>query len=194
MGVDGGRSVAAVAVGGRGGSIVGRGGGGSVVGGGGIVGGGSDHRGHGGGVRRRNHGEGTSVLKMTVPGHMGLETVVIGGVVDDALGAVSLDQAVAALDHVSVARLLLGLVVTGVAIGDSVLEGVVGGRLETKSNVKMVTRAKVRGQSTHVVIVRGLRGGEVAGLGSHQARGQDTQGGHLEILNFFIRIIIKYLM
>ena len=127
MGVDGGRSVAAVAVGGRGGSIVGRGGGGSVVGGGGVVNRG--HRRNGGGVRRRNHGEGTSVLKMTVPGHMGLETVVIGGVVDDALGAVSLDQAVAALDHVSVARLLLGFVVSGVAIGDSILELVVSGHL-----------------------------------------------------------------
>ena len=85
-----------------GGGIVGKGGGGSVVSGGGVVNRG--HRGNGGGVRRRNHGEGTSVLQMTVPGHMGLETVVrIGGVVDDALGSISLDQAVAALDHVSVA-------------------------------------------------------------------------------------------
>ena len=107
--------------------VVHSGGRGSGVSGGGVVNRG--HRGNGGGVRRRNHGDAARVLQMTIPRHISLESLLIGGVVDDALGAVSLDQAVAALDHVSVARLLLGFVVTGVAIGDSILELVVSGRL-----------------------------------------------------------------
>lgn len=49
-----------------------------------------------------------------------LPVVVVSGVLDSSDGAVGLVEGVGALHHVSVADLLLGLLVTGVCVGDRV--------------------------------------------------------------------------
>ena len=60
-------------------------------------------------------------------GHDGVESiVVISGVVDGAGGAIGLQQTVVSLDDITVAGLGLALLVTGVRVGNSVLERVVG--------------------------------------------------------------------
>lgn len=66
--------------------------------------------------------------------HDGVEAVVfVRLVLDDAGGAVGLLQAVAALDLVAVALLVVLLFVAGVRVVDGVVERVLGVRLNTNS-------------------------------------------------------------
>ena len=57
-----------------------------------------------------------------------------------AQGAIRLDQAVLALDHVSVSALIVGLAVAGVGVFDPVREGVVWLRLEQGGGVRHIRR------------------------------------------------------
>jgi hypothetical protein len=114
----------------------------------GVVSGGSDHGGgvvsDGGGVMSDGSsvhglgGNGGGVDGVSGLGDDGVESVVgIGGVVDGAGGAVSLDQGVVSLDDISVAGLGLALLVAGVGISNAILERVVGDGLYKKPSVKI---------------------------------------------------------
>ena len=114
-------------------SIVGHGGG-SVVRSIGHSGGSSmmSHS-HGGSVSDSNGSDsnlsddGSRVHGVSRLGHHSVEAVVgISGVVDGAGGAIGLDQAVLSLDEISVTDLALALVVSGVGVVDSIVEGVLG--------------------------------------------------------------------
>jgi len=63
--------------------------------------------------------------------------VVVGGVRDFACGTVWFDQAVFTLDNVTVSLFPLVLDVTGVVVLHSVIEGVLGWRLQHRSIVMM---------------------------------------------------------
>lgn len=54
---------------------------------------------------------------------------IIGSVVDGTDGAVSFDKRVLSLDNISIANLMLGLDITGVTVGYSVVERVLGMRV-----------------------------------------------------------------
>lgn len=91
-----------------------------------------------------------------------LEAVlVVSGVVHGANGAVSLDQRVRALDHISVALLVLGLDVAGVVVVHSILELVLGVRVVVHVLILLLVLVGVLVMILLLVAQRGIALGQV---------------------------------
>lgn len=107
-----------------------------------------------------------------------LETVLgIGGVLDNALGAIGLVQRVHSLDVVSVAVLPGLLVVAGVRVLDSVLELVRDRRVLLLVVVVVVVASSV--VVAHLLVEVGVALGMTAGVGGHGGYGDSGQDADL---------------